>query len=126
LLEREDGGGVALTWQLVAEMERSGLCRFYSHTRSHHPCDALSDRELADELNWSRQIIETRLGRPCDYLCWPYGRFSPAAEAAARAAGYRALFTTEERAVHVGTDPYRMPRIEAVAGVSWLKKLLFP
>ena len=113
LLQHEDGGGVAMGWRAVQEMADSGLCRFYSHTRSHRRCAGLEGGELAEELAGSRRIVEERLGTTCDVLCWPYGSFDAAAMAAATAAGYRTFFTTVHGRVAPGCDPLQLPRIEA-------------
>ncbi len=114
LLLGEDGGGVAMAWREVGEMAAEGRCCFYSHTRSHRRCAGLGGVELAEELAGSRRLMEARLGTVCDVLCWPYGSFDDAAIAAATAAGYRTIFTTEYGRVVPGGDPLRLPRIEAV------------
>jgi peptidoglycan/xylan/chitin deacetylase (PgdA/CDA1 family) len=113
LLQDEDGGGVAMGWREAREMADSGLCSFYSHTRSHRRCAGLEESELAEELAGSRQVLEERLGTVCDVLCWPYGSFDSAAVTAATAAGYRTIFTTIPGRVVPGSDCFRLPRIEA-------------
>jgi peptidoglycan/xylan/chitin deacetylase (PgdA/CDA1 family) len=75
-----------------------------------------------EELGESRRIIEERLGRPCPYLCWPYGEYSTTAAEIARDAGYRALFTTLHGVVTVGSDPFAIKRIVVKNKVKWFRK----
>lgn len=115
---------VILNWDLIGKMSGSGLINFYSHTKSHAECDALSPTALAGELAVSRSIIEERLNQPCPYLCWPKGKYNDLAVGAARDAGYKAMFTTNAGVVTAATDPFAIRRIVVKNGISWFKKRL--
>ena len=47
------------------------------------------DERVMDELLGSRLILEKKIGRKVEYLCWPENAYSPRAERLAREAGYR-------------------------------------
>lgn len=111
LIAKGEAGRVVIGWELVKEMQESGLIEFHSHTVSHRKCTGLSVVELASELAESRRIIEKNTGRPCRYLCWPYGAYDDAAVRAAVSAGYEGLFTTNSGAVRSGSDPLAISRI---------------
>ncbi len=113
--------GVVLDWDRIAEMRASGLVDFFSHTVSHARCDRLGPEAAAQELRSSKRVLEERLGRPCPYLCWPFGKFSEGAVALARETGYRALFTTRPGVVREGTDPLAIPRIVVKDRVGWFR-----
>ena len=87
---------VIMNWDMVKEMQESGLVSFYSHTTTHRKCAELSDAELMRELQDSRRIIEQRLNKPSPYLCWPKGSYNSGAIETAKGAGYKALFTTQK------------------------------
>jgi peptidoglycan/xylan/chitin deacetylase (PgdA/CDA1 family) len=71
-----------------------------SHTRSHPHLTSLPDRELAEELEGSREELQGRLGRPCRTIAYPYGEHDDRVAAAAEDAGY----------VGGATLPSRLPR----------------
>lgn len=77
----------------IRDMQQRG-CSFHSHTRSHADLPTLNDAELTDQLKGARQALGELLGHSVDYLAYPFGHFDERVEAAARAAGYRAAFST--------------------------------
>jgi peptidoglycan/xylan/chitin deacetylase (PgdA/CDA1 family) len=48
---------------------------------------------------------------PVDGFAYPAGRYDAAAEAAVRAAGYRAAVTTEPGLAHMDADRAALPRV---------------
>lgn len=122
LIRQGEARRVSLNWTIIEEMAETGLVEFYSHTKSHRKCNLLPEAELVEELKDSKRIIEQRLGRPCPYLCWPYGEYSTRAAEIARDVGYRALFTTLHGVVTVGSDPFAIKRIVVKDKVKWFRK----
>lgn len=125
LIEKGEAYKVALNWELIGEMAGSGLVEFYSHTKSHRKCDTLSENELIEELGQSKQIMEKKLGRPCPYLCWPYGKYNQLAVSIAKEVGYRVLFTTDHGVVKAGSDPFAIKRIVVKDKSEWFRKRMF-
>lgn len=125
LLQQGEEHRVFLNWDLIREMERSGTVDFYSHTKTHASCDFLSEAELLQELELSKHTIEEEIGKPCPYLCWPYGRYSDIAITIAQKVGYHAIFTTNHGIAKVGSDPYRIKRIVMKGRSGWFKKRVF-
>jgi peptidoglycan/xylan/chitin deacetylase (PgdA/CDA1 family) len=78
-----------LSWDELCEAAERGL-EVGSHTRRHFDLRGLSDEALRDELATSREEIESRLGRRCRYLAYPYGQFDRRVQLAAKGAGYDA------------------------------------
>ena len=99
------------TWEQLVEMARDGLT-VGSHTMHHSYLPLVSETRLRYELVQSKQLIEARLGRPVQYLSYPIGGFTPAAQAFARQAGYRAACTTNRTASRAGLDRYALRRIK--------------
>ncbi|MBA3071222.1 MAG: polysaccharide deacetylase family protein [Nitrospirae bacterium] len=122
LIEKGESHKVVLNWELIKEMSNSGLIEFYSHTKSHAKCNSLSEKELMEELKGSREIIEKKLGSPCPYLCWPYGKYNDLAVNVAKKTGYKAIFTTNHGVVETGSDPFAINRIIVKDSVAWFKK----
>jgi len=77
-----------LSWDMVRELDRSGLVTFGSHTVTHTKLTSLSDDEAWYELTESKKRIEHEVGHPIDSFCYPDGFFSERIMDMARAAGY--------------------------------------
>ena len=122
LIKQGEEHRVVLNWDLIKEMLYSGLVDVYSHTKSHVKCDRLSEKELLEELGESKKVIETRLGRPCPYLCWPYGLYNDTALKIAKDVVYKALFTTRHGVVKADSDPFAMNRIVIKDNITWFKQ----
>lgn len=112
---------VMMNWDMVLEMQNSGLVDFYSHTTTHRKCAELSEEELTKELNDSKRIIEERLNRPCPYLCWPKGSYNENSVKIAKEAGYKALWTTIRGVVKTGSDKFFIERIVVKDDIGWFK-----
>ena len=65
-----------LTWDMVREMQASGLVSFQSHTMSHSDLDSLSEAKQRTELEESKRIITEKTGRECFVLCYPSGKYN--------------------------------------------------
>ncbi len=114
----------SIDWDMAREMKESGLVEFHSHTVTHRRCDRLAPGELVEELRASKEMIEAALKERCDYLCWPKGKYNFSCVEAARALGYRGVFTTEPGVVQPGVDPLRIKRIVVKDKVQWFKTRL--
>jgi peptidoglycan/xylan/chitin deacetylase (PgdA/CDA1 family) len=81
-----------MTWNNVREMIDSGVINIGSHTLSHPALNQLPREQLINELQKSKQKIETETGRPCDILAYPFGGeeiTSPLVLEEVKNAGYR-------------------------------------
>jgi peptidoglycan/xylan/chitin deacetylase (PgdA/CDA1 family) len=104
------GGEPVATWQRLEWLERAGT-RIGSHTRHHAKLPELDAAELHEELDGSRAELDERVARPLTILSYPHGKHDLAVRSAARAAGYRAAWTTEPGRNGAGTDPFCLRRI---------------
>lgn len=99
------------TWAEVRQLVGSGLVTIGSHGVNHRDLTAASDRELAYEVNASRELLQERIGTAVATFAYPYGRFDRRVRAAVQRAGYTRAFTTKPGTVHGGTDPWLTPRV---------------
>ncbi len=74
---------------------RSGLCRFGSHTLTHADLRALTPGAAREQLVRSRERLREILQEPVEDLALPFGSYDDTVLAAARAAGYRRIFTLD-------------------------------
>jgi peptidoglycan/xylan/chitin deacetylase (PgdA/CDA1 family) len=88
----EHTGMEPMTWEMVREMNRSGMT-IGSHTRTHILLTNESRRRLTSELAGSRSEIEMQLGQPVRHFAFPDGRFDGRSVQAVAEAGYSSAFT---------------------------------
>lgn len=96
-----------LGWDDLATLGAAGW-EIGSHTVTHARLTGVDDAVLAAELGDSRREIESRLGRPCRSIAYPYGDVDDRVRAAAARAGYTAGCTTGGT---LGTDALGWPRV---------------
>jgi peptidoglycan/xylan/chitin deacetylase (PgdA/CDA1 family) len=65
-----------------------------THGHTHGFFDKMTDKELAEELSVSRQIVEGITGRQVDALSVPGGKFDDRLKKLAAATGYKRIFTS--------------------------------
>lgn len=122
---------VMLSWEEITEMENTGLIDIQSHTHTHQRWDKLYTdnkermKTLNEELKISKEIIEKRLNKQCDALCWPWGKYNDEYIEAARSSGYNLLFTTEKGTNTPATGKWKIKRIVIgnIGNISLMKKL---
>lgn len=114
-----------LTWPELRRLERDGFA-VESHTVSHADLPALPPARALAELRDSRAALQAHLGRPVDWLSYPFGHEDASVRALARRAGYRAAVTELPGDVQRGADPLELHRDEILdtTGVAGLAALL--
>ena len=100
-----------LSAEEILDMQRRGVA-FHSHTCSHASLPGLDDDRLSRELVESRAVLQGLLGRPVDYLAYPFGHLDDRVVAAARHAGYRSGFSTQPGFNRRDVDRFRIRRID--------------
>jgi peptidoglycan/xylan/chitin deacetylase (PgdA/CDA1 family) len=96
-----------------------------SHTLTHPILTTLTEREAEVEIGESRRLIEKRLGRACEFFCYPNGDISRFALECVRR-HYRAALTVTPDWVKPGCDPHLAPRFHAPRGVLRLAWNVYP
>lgn len=86
-----------IRWAEAEEMAQSGLVTFGSHTHTHVILSRCEPARVTQELRRSKQIIESRLGRPCRQFCYPNGRrgdFNDTTKGLLKEQGFSSALTT--------------------------------
>lgn len=100
-----------LSWDQIAEMDRSGLIEFGAHTRHHPNLPDLSSTIIADEINGSKTDLETHLKKPIRWFCYPYGSYTNNIINVVKQAGFIGAASTIYGTVQSKDTIYLMPRI---------------
>ncbi len=97
-----------LTRKDVVELDRLGFT-IGSHGVRHTRLSDLGPEQLREELVGSRKMLEDLTGKPVTALAIPFGAYSNAVIAAAAAAGYRSILTSDFALAVPGRSVY--PRL---------------
>jgi peptidoglycan/xylan/chitin deacetylase (PgdA/CDA1 family) len=101
-----------VTWAEVARLARCEAIRFESHGISHTAMSALGRKEMALEMQRSRDLITERAGRECRHFAYPYGsRRSIGPLASVMAARYYDSAATMTLGTVEAANPWLLPRI---------------
>ncbi len=104
-----------LSWKDVRRLEQAGAeigSHGFEH-EIHHLAQPEAVRQR--ELELSKKMIESKLGRPCRFLAYPNGKYVRESEHEARAAGYKMAFTTRQDTARLEENLFRIPRLDAAA-----------
>ncbi len=115
------GDEMYMNWDMVREVDATGLVEIASHTQFHADLTRASIAQRWSEIAKSKEIIEQKLGHPCTSFIYPTGAFNDAVVADARRAGYGIAFTTRSgkvRAPQDGGNLLTLPRIRVSGGQS--------
>jgi peptidoglycan/xylan/chitin deacetylase (PgdA/CDA1 family) len=83
-----------MTWSMIEEISKLGGVEFESHGVNHRGLTSLSDRELLEELEGSRKVLESHTGKQVDFIAYPYGSFDLRVTGVAQKVGYKAAAST--------------------------------
>jgi peptidoglycan/xylan/chitin deacetylase (PgdA/CDA1 family) len=82
-----------------------------AHTLTHRDLTTLDPATVRHEVGGSRAALRRDFHVLVDGFAYPAGRYDATAEAAVRAAGFRAAVTTEPGLAHMEADRAALPRI---------------
>lgn len=66
-----------MTWDQIIDLKKRGF-KFGAHTLDHYCIADDNINELEHQIGDCRKVIEDKLGEPCDYFAFPYGRLEHA------------------------------------------------
>ena len=107
---------LALDWDMIKKMAASGLATIGAHTISHPVLSRLSEIELRNEIQGSRERLFTAAEVNAQFFAYPFGQDHEVGALAPRVAaesGYTAAFTTKSTPFEFEnvSDLYALPRI---------------
>jgi peptidoglycan/xylan/chitin deacetylase (PgdA/CDA1 family) len=99
-----------LSWQQIEEMSNRHT-EIGSHTMNHVALSEITPTERLLEITASKALLEQRLGKPVEFLAYPYGKFDVATEDSLRQAGYRGACSGVAGLNFSDDNPYTLKRI---------------
>lgn len=100
-----------MTWDQIEELKAGGVA-FGSHSSTHEILTRVPHAQAEEEIGSSRELIEQRLGGPCELFAYPNGDSSPETRMLVAHAGYKRAFVNQWPGVWTSrTDPFAIPRV---------------
>lgn len=116
-----------LTWDQVGALSAGGMT-IGSHSLTHRSMAKLTPREIREEGQRSKELIEANVGKEVTSFAYPYGMRrdeSPLTERILAECGYSSIFIGQHGTIRRGSNPLRLPRVKVEAGDPlWMFKLL--
>lgn len=98
-----------MSWPQIRELAENGVT-IGSQTASHPHMPLLTPERNAAELEKSGARFRAELGMVPTLIAYPYGEYSLAVGAVAKAAGFVAGFGQHSGVIHPGSDLFNLPR----------------
>jgi len=103
----------SMTKETIVDLLQSGQVTLGSHTRTHALLSTLDENALIDEIQGSKQAIESMFSIPVHYFAYPSGGFNDQVINIVRDAGYRLAFTTTQKKLgDLGNNPFTLTRVK--------------
>ena len=114
-----------LNWDEIRLMANSGLVTFGSHTANHRILVHISEKEIVDELNESknRLLSEGVVKNSFIPFCYPNGDYDERVVQIVRKSGYHVAVTTEDGWNRVDTPKFILNRVAIHQDMSSNKEL---
>ena len=107
-----------LHWDQIKEMDKTGLISFEAHSVAHLNLVSVSGAELKNQLVASKQKLTQELGKPVNFMAYPYGTSNEITWQAAKDAGYFGAAGTWGGNIESEGNVYDMPRIKISGGIT--------
>ncbi len=110
-----------MNWNMITELDRSGMVEIASHTQSHPDLTKTSAGQRWAEISRSKEVIEQKLGHHCEAFVYPSGRYDGATVADTKRADYQIAFTTDGGKVRNPQDGsviLQLPRVRVAGGTT--------
>lgn len=100
-----------MSWDMVKEIQESGLVDVESHTLSHLPLSKLVSEQKTKEIFESKKLLEQKLEKKVNYLAYPYGDFDDSVVQLTQQAGYHLAFGTNSGTRHTKGEKFFLKRV---------------
>ncbi len=104
-----------LSWEQIAEMED---IQIGAHSHTHPQMDIIPLSQAREEIQLSKQLLETRLSRPVTTFSYPYGYYTRDVEKLVRHAGFTSACSVGQAMASTSNFVFAIPRIVITPSVN--------
>jgi peptidoglycan/xylan/chitin deacetylase (PgdA/CDA1 family) len=100
-----------MSWEQIEQLQAGGVV-FGSHSSTHEILTRIPLTQAEEEIGSSRELIEQRLGLPCQAFAYPNGDSSSETRMLVAQAGYKRAFENQTPGLWTKkTNPFAIPRV---------------
>ncbi len=100
-----------MNWDQITQLNSTGRVNFLAHSQNHSYLTTLSDNDLTKELTISKKQLEDKLGKPINFMAYPYGAVNNRVIEVTKKVGYLGAAGTWISKFHSQSTLYDMPRL---------------
>jgi len=93
--KQEEDYWLQMTEEQIKELSASRFVNIGAHGHYHNDLGKINICDAIDELIFSKQYLESIIGKPVNSFAFPYGVYTPEVIAAAKKAGYQQLLAID-------------------------------
>lgn len=112
IIVKKIGQSGYMDWKEIREIADSGVITIGSHTVSHLWLPAMGTKELAYELQASKETLEKGVGKEVSIICYPIGAHNERVERFSKEAGYTCAVATNPGHSAPSDDIFAIKRIK--------------
>lgn len=101
---------LVLSWSMLSEMVRSGLCTMGSHTVSHPILTKLNYEEIMYEMEYSARYIADKLHCKVEHFSYPHSSTDDRIEKMVSQVGYKTAILGYGGNIRIRDNPYMLHR----------------
>jgi len=106
-------GSLFMNWQQVAELSQSPLITIGAHTHRHPLLPLLRSEEAFDEIESSKNLLESKLGFPVHHFSYPYGASNLTVQSLVQTCGFTSAVGGKPGGINPSSfDRFAISRIE--------------
>src|SRR3989344_3966551 len=105
------GAPAYMSWSQIKEIDATGLVVFQAHSVSQPNLNSLSHEQVRFQLAESKRVLEETLGKPVNFMAYPYGASNGVSWEKAKETGYLGAVGTWFGKLESEGNIYNMPRI---------------
>ncbi|MGH7495699.1 MAG: glycosyltransferase [bacterium] len=102
-----------LDWDMIREMQSTGLFAFGSHSITHPRLDLLPEKDLDEEIGLSQQVLEVGLNHPVEFFSYPWGCYNDLVIKKVRQFGYRCAVALTDAPNYSKAGLFALKRLDA-------------
>lgn len=106
------GDQLGITTESLKALDADPICTIGAHTISHPKLDTLSSNMQTQEIELSRQKLETLLGHPILHFSYPHGAYNANTLSIISRQPFRSSLCAGGGTIRRGANPLMLPRIE--------------
>jgi peptidoglycan/xylan/chitin deacetylase (PgdA/CDA1 family) len=84
-----------LNKSMLKELSSNSIVTIGSHSRNHYDLTKLSEKNLEEELEYSKSYLEDLIGKEIYAMSYPYGKYNDRVKDKVKKTGYKLAFTSD-------------------------------